>query len=124
VNQEESVVVELGSPEPSEQTEPSDAVAVWLGIRMELPSGRSFAVLMCSDDQNGGAWFVEGVQGPSDDEADGITCSRCGTRHSVISLVDAIERDLVNITEATIGIMLNTVVALWLRDLEKAAKRR
>lgn len=117
---ESGAVLEIVTEEP----ETSGAVAIWLGMRMDLPSGRSLAFLMCSDDQNGAGLLVEGVEGPSDDDENMIQCSHCKTRHYVVSLADAIEDGLVDVSEALVSIAPDRVVALRLRDLEEIANTR
>jgi hypothetical protein len=100
------------------------AVAIWLGVKLELPSGRNFAILMCSEEQNGGMLFVEGVQGPSDEDEDMIQCSICDAPHYVLSFADAIEEELVNVEEAVGCLPVSKIVGLTIRDLEAAVRER
>lgn len=102
----------------------SQAVAIWLGVKLELPSGRSLALLICNEEQDGGVLFVEGVRGPSDEDEDMVPCPRCGSPHYVVSLVDAIEEELLDVKESVVCVHASKLVALTLRDVEAIAKAR
>jgi hypothetical protein len=122
------VAGEPAQPETTvEESAPRDqaAVAIWLGMKLELPSGRSFAFLMCSANQDGEGILAEGVRGPSEDEKEHVIhCSRCDEPHCVVSLADAIAENLLGeIDDAVSCIQVREIVALTLLDFEGIAKK-
>jgi hypothetical protein len=85
-------------------------VAVWLGVTVRLPGGRTLPYLACTRHSNADGFLAEGVK----ESSTTVRCPHCKRPHELFSLADAILYDRLNVLETFVTIPISEIVAMGL----------
>jgi hypothetical protein len=105
--------------EPKKEEKPK-RYAIRTGLYLiDERTGRRWAVLMCSDDQNSASWLEDEA---TIQDCRRVSCAHGGRAesHPLISLAEASELELLDIQEGSVNVPNGQIVAALLAAGEKA----